>query len=97
MVGEWYAYCMSVQIAVRVSEEDLATLDKAVAGGRYPNRAEALRKGLALLFREERDREIEEAYRRGYGEQPQEDWIGEAGLRAMAEFVAAEEKDAEPL
>lgn len=88
---------MSIQIAVRLSEEDLATLDKAVARGRYPNRADALRKGLELLLREERDREIEEAYRRGYGEQPQEDWIGRAGLVTMAEFVAAEEKDAEPL
>jgi Arc/MetJ-type ribon-helix-helix transcriptional regulator len=88
---------MSIQIAVRLSEEVLAALDTAVARGRYPNRADALRKGLELLFREERDREIEEAYRRGYGEHPQEDWIGELGVSAFGAFVAAEEAGEPPL
>ncbi len=56
-----------------------------------------MREGLERLLREEREREIEEAYRRGYAQQPQEDWIGEAGLAAFAALVATEEKDAEPL
>jgi hypothetical protein len=52
---------------------------------------------LKLLLRAEREREIEEADRRGYGEHPQEEWVGEAGLAAFAALVEAEEKDAEPL
>ena len=88
---------MSLQIAVRLSDRDTAALDSAVARGRFPSRAAALRRGLDLVLREEREREIEAAYRRGYGEQPQEEWIGEVGLVAMAELIAAEEKGAEPL
>jgi len=66
----------------------LSALDEAIARGRFSSRAAALREGLARLLREEREREIEEAYRRGYGAKPQEDWIGEAGLRAGAELIA---------
>ncbi len=88
---------MSVQIAVRLSDEDVSALDEVIARGGFQNRASALREGLARLLREEREREIEEAYRRGYGEQPQEEWVGEAGLGAFAAFVAAEEKGEEPL
>lgn len=88
---------MSQQIAIRLPEHDLSLLDDAIARGRFPNRAAALREGLERLLREEREREIEDAYRRGYGEQPQEAWTGELGLAAFAELVAAEEKDAEPL
>jgi len=75
----------------------MSALDEAIARGRFPNRAAALREGLRRLLRAERDREIEEAYRRGYGAQPQEDWLGETGLAAFAALVGAEEKDEEPL
>jgi Arc/MetJ-type ribon-helix-helix transcriptional regulator len=88
---------MSQQIAIRLPERDLSLLDEAIERGRFPNRAAALREGLERLLREEREREIEDAYRRGYGEQPQEEWPGELGLAAFAELVAADEKDAEPL
>lgn len=72
-------------------------LDEAIRRGRFPNRATAVRKGLELVLREEREREIDDAYRRGYREQPQSDWVGDAGMAAFAAFVAAEEKDADPL
>jgi Arc/MetJ-type ribon-helix-helix transcriptional regulator len=88
---------MSYQIAIRLPEADMSALDEAIARGRFPNRAAALREGLRRLLRAERDREIEEAYRRGYGAQPQEDWLGETGLAAFAALVGAEEKDEEPL
>ena len=39
---------------------------------------------------EEREREIDEAYARGYGEHPQEEWVAEAGLAALATFDKAE-------
>ena len=82
---------MTVQIPVRISEEDLSELDTTIARGRYPNRSAALRAALKLLLRAERERQIEEAYRRGYGEQPQEEWIGEFGLWAGAQLIAQEE------
>jgi Arc/MetJ-type ribon-helix-helix transcriptional regulator len=87
---------MSEQIAVRLSKADLARLDEAIADGRFPSRAAALREGLNSLLRDEREREIEDAYRRGYGAAPQEEWVGEAGLAAFAAFVEAEERKGEP-
>lgn len=86
----WYTDRVSTQVPVRLSEEDLALLDAAVERGRFANRSEAIRAGLARLLREERDREIEDAYRRGYGAQPQEGWVGEAGLALLARAVTAE-------
>ena len=88
---------MTIQIPVRIPDEDLAELDAAIARGSFPNRSAALRAGLDLLLREERERAIDEAYRRGYGAHPQEDWIGEAGLSLFAALVKAEESGADPL
>lgn len=88
---------MTKQIPLRISDEDVQQLDQLVAHGRFSSRSAALRAALALLLRDERDRDIEDAYRRGYGEHPQEEWLGEAGRAAFAAFVEAEEKDAEPL
>jgi Arc/MetJ-type ribon-helix-helix transcriptional regulator len=88
---------MSEQIAVRIPSELVADLDRAVAEGRFASRAAALREGLEQLLGEERERAIEDAYRRGYGETPQEEWTGEMGRDAMAAFVAAEESGREPL
>jgi len=84
-------YGMSVQIAVRLTDDDLKRLDAAVARGVFPSRAAAVRAGLQRLLGEEREAQIAEAYRRGYATEPQEDWIGEAGLRLGAEQLA--EKD----
>ena len=88
---------MTIQIPIRIAEEDLSELDEAIARGTFKNRSAALRTALKLLLREEREREIVEAYRRGYGEHPQEEWIGEVGLAAFAALVEAEEKGSDPL
>ena len=88
---------MTVQIPVRIPDEDADRLDAIVASGRFASRSDAIRRGLELILREERDREIAEAYRRGYSEHPQEDWIGETGLWAFAAFVRSEEAGEEPL
>ena len=88
---------MSVQIPVRIPDEDAKKLDDAVARGRFANRSDALREGLALLLREEREREIIEAYRRGYEKYPQEEWVGELGLALFAAWVESEEAGKEPL
>jgi Arc/MetJ-type ribon-helix-helix transcriptional regulator len=75
---------------VRLTDADLAALDAAVASGRFANRSEALRAGLELILREEREREIDEAYARGYGRHPQKEWVGELGLAGLAAFHKAE-------
>lgn len=69
---------------------DVSALDDLVARGRFRSRSHALREGFARLLREERERAIEEAYRRGYGDRPQEDWVGAAGLAVFAAFDRAE-------
>jgi Arc/MetJ-type ribon-helix-helix transcriptional regulator len=83
---------MSVQIAVRLTDEDLGRLDAAVGRGVFPSRAAAVRVGLRRLLDAEREAQIAEAYRRGYGAEPQERWVGEAGLRLGAEHQAEEER-----
>jgi len=88
-----YIFRMTTQVPVRLTDEDLANLDRAVATGRFANRSEGLRAGLKAVLREERDREIEESYRRGYGKYPQEEWIGQLGLAALEAFFASEQDD----
>lgn len=88
---------MTIQIPVRIPEEDAAALDAAVARGAYASRSDAIRQAIDLLLKELREQEIIEAYRRGYGKYPQEEWVGEVGLALLAEFVAEEEKGKDPL
>lgn len=80
---------MTTQVPVRLTDRDLALLDALVAGGRYANRSDALRAALARLADEERERGINAAYARGYGEHPQEEWVAQAGLAGLVAFDAA--------
>jgi Arc/MetJ-type ribon-helix-helix transcriptional regulator len=84
---------MTVQVPVRLTETDVAALDAVVASGRFANRSEALRAGLERVLREARERELEAAYRRGYGEAPQEEWVAEVGLAGLAAFHRSEGGD----
>jgi Arc/MetJ-type ribon-helix-helix transcriptional regulator len=84
---------VSQQIAVRLDDDALVALDHAVASGRYPSRAAAIRAALEQLLREERERAIEDAYRRGYGEHPQDEAEGEAGLILMGQQLRDDERD----
>jgi Arc/MetJ-type ribon-helix-helix transcriptional regulator len=81
---------MTTQVPVRLTDSDLAALDATVASGRFTSRSEALRAGLELVLREEREREIDEAYARGYGQHPQEEWVAEPGLAGLAAFHKGE-------
>ena len=47
---------MTRQIAIRLDQEELATLDAEVADGRAANRSEAVRRGIAYLQRDRRYR-----------------------------------------
>jgi Arc/MetJ-type ribon-helix-helix transcriptional regulator len=49
------------RISIRISERDLAALDSLVASGRHRSRDAALRAGLELLLRDERERAIDVA------------------------------------
>ena len=73
-----------------MTDSDLALLDNLVEQGRFGNRSEALRAGLARLLADERDRAIEAAYRNGYAEHPQEEWIGQVGLAGLEQFDRTE-------
>jgi Arc/MetJ-type ribon-helix-helix transcriptional regulator len=81
---------MTIQVPVRLTEEDVAALDAAIARGAYRNRSEALRAGLERVLADEHERELAEEYARGYGEHPQEDWIPELGLAGLAAFDRSE-------
>jgi Arc/MetJ-type ribon-helix-helix transcriptional regulator len=81
------------QVPVRLTDSDLAKLDAAIERGRFSNRSEALRAGLARVLHDERDQEIAEAYRRGYGEHPQEEWVGDVGIAGLAAFDRTERGD----
>ncbi|MCB0829112.1 MAG: ribbon-helix-helix protein, CopG family [Solirubrobacterales bacterium] len=78
------------QIAVRLSDDELAALDEAVAAGRYPSRAAAVRAGLAALGERERRREIAEAYREAYERLPQDEWFAESVAAMVGGRLAGE-------
>jgi Arc/MetJ-type ribon-helix-helix transcriptional regulator len=84
---------MTIQVPVRLTETDVAALDAVVASGRFANRSEALRAGLDRVLREEREREIDAAYSRGYGAIPQKEWVGKVGLAGLEAFDRAEGGD----
>lgn len=84
---------MSQQIAIRLGDDELTDIDATVAQGRYPSRAAAVRAGIDLLLRAERDRRIAEEYRRAHGQSPDEAAVGEAGLRLGADIISDEERE----
>jgi Arc/MetJ-type ribon-helix-helix transcriptional regulator len=51
---------MSMQIAIRLQEHELAALDREVTEGRAASRADAVRRGIAYLERAQRYRTDEE-------------------------------------
>jgi Arc/MetJ-type ribon-helix-helix transcriptional regulator len=83
---------VTTRVPVRLTHEDVARIDDLVARGRFANRSDVLRAALRFLLKEERERDIDEAYRRGYGKYPQEEWIAELGLAALAAWDKAERK-----
>jgi Arc/MetJ-type ribon-helix-helix transcriptional regulator len=79
------------QIAVRLSDEELAELDRMVASGSYPSRAAVVRAGLAAMTERERRAEIAEAYREAYERVPQDEWFAESAATIAGQRLAAEE------
>lgn len=79
---------MSEQIAIRIPDGQVADLDALVGRGRFESRAAAVRRAIELLLLTEREAEIAAEYRRAYGDRPQEEWVGEEGLRLGAAMIA---------
>lgn len=77
------------QIAVRLSDRELAELDAAVEAGLARSRAEGVRIGIAALGERRREREIADGYRRAYGARPQHE--DDAWLDAAAGSAAGVE------
>lgn len=81
------------QVAVRLTDDELAALDRMVAEHHFASRTAAVRDGIARLRKEEEDRRIAEEYERAYGNRPptQEEieW-GELGARMLAELTKDE-------
>lgn len=60
----------STQVAVRISDDLLETLDWLVERRSYDSRGQALREALADVAKRERDREIDEQIIAAYKRQP---------------------------
>jgi Arc/MetJ-type ribon-helix-helix transcriptional regulator len=86
---------MTQQIPIRIPDEKAEALDRLVEKGRFASRSEAMREGLDRLLAEEREREIEDAYRRAHERAPDDEAAGQAGLAAFSAW--AESEGGEPL
>ncbi len=79
----------TTQVAVRLDDELLASLDWLVVRCSYENRAEAIRSALEELARRERSREIGEQIAEGYRRIPQTqeeiDWADSGGFPGLSD------------
>jgi Arc/MetJ-type ribon-helix-helix transcriptional regulator len=76
---------MSANLPLRLGDEELAELEAAVRRGAWPNRSAALRAGLRLLLRAERERLAGEEYRRAYAAHPPEGELDAISSTALAD------------
>lgn len=81
---------MSQQIAVRMSDEDLAEMDCLVGSGRFGSRAELVRAALQILLRAEHQREADEATISGYTKYPQTEEEIAQGYRNLVASINEE-------
>jgi Arc/MetJ-type ribon-helix-helix transcriptional regulator len=87
---------MSQQIAVRIPNDQLEALDRAVESGAFESRAHGVREALTRLLAELREEQIAREYREAYTRHPDDPAVGEAGALLLAEaFRRAEEKGGE--
>lgn len=94
-----YARFVPRQITLDLNDDELAAIDRAVAEGRFSSIDEALREALAVVIGgrgydngAERERDIEDAYRRAYERHPQEPdpWLDAAARELFARLDAEE-------
>ena len=83
---------MSQQIAVRIPDDHLEALDRAVGAGTFDSRADAIRQALTRLLGELREQQIAREYREAYSQHPDDPAVGEAGAKLLAEAFRREEE-----
>lgn len=96
------------EIAVSISDEELAALDRAISEGLFASRSDAIRHALRAVLTSDAETGIagssdidespyiDESYRRAYGDHPEEDWVGQVGLRLAGERVRRDREGREP-
>lgn len=80
----------TVQIAVRLDEEQLEALDSLIAAGEFASRADAVRSGVASVIAAVESRRIDDAIRTGYRKHPPTSGDIEAAHAALREAIADE-------
>lgn len=78
------------QIAVRLPEELLETLDQLVARGSYASRADAVRAGIEVIAELERHREVDRAIVDGYRRHPPTAGERAATIASLREAIVEE-------
>ena len=81
---------MSGQIAVRIPDELVESLEDLVSEGRFETKAEAIRAALQTLVDQERRRKVGELIADGYRRIPQEEDELEAARRAAIRSIEQE-------
>jgi Arc/MetJ-type ribon-helix-helix transcriptional regulator len=81
---------MSEQIAVRIPDELVESLEDLVSEGRFETKAEAIRAALQTLVDQERRRKVGELIADGYRRIPQEEDELEAARRAAIRSIEQE-------
>ena len=66
-----YAVRMTIQIAVKLSDEVVAAIDELVAAGRFDSRSAVVRAGLDLVTRQARSERINQAFADGFRRMPE--------------------------
>lgn len=85
------------QVAVRLTDDELAGLDELVREGRFESRTAAIRQALADQRRTESDCALAEAYRRAYAHTPiteDERDLADVGAAHLADLYRTEPSDA---
>jgi Arc/MetJ-type ribon-helix-helix transcriptional regulator len=78
------------QIAVRLPRPDLEAVDELVRRGTYPNRAAAVRAGVAAIAALARHRALDERIVEGYRRMPPTPEEDAAALASLREAIAEE-------
>lgn len=64
---------MTTQIAVKLPDATVEELDRLVRAGRFANRSDAVRVGLALVLDRDREQAIDRAFAAGFARLPDTD------------------------
>lgn len=90
-IPAWYVNRMAQQIAVRIPNDQLEALDRAVEAGAFESRAHGVREALKRLLAALREEGIAREYREAYTQHPDDPALGEAGAELLAETFRREE------